>query len=159
MSEVDRILDELRRTYHGKAWHGPPVQNVLSSISAAQAFERPLPAAHSIWELVLHMTTWRNCVRRSLEGEHVRVRAEVDWPPVLHNSESAWRAVLEASDREHESLMRCVRHLREDELDRPPRRRGQSAYRLLHGIMLHDTYHTGQMQILKKALKIMHPGR
>lgn len=56
VAERDRLLDELRRAWDGDPWHGDPVRRVLEGITADQAAARPLPHAHGVWELVLHMT-------------------------------------------------------------------------------------------------------
>lgn len=51
--EVRRIQDQLQRAYEGAAWHGPALQEVLNGVSASAAAARPLPHAHSIWEIAL----------------------------------------------------------------------------------------------------------
>jgi len=53
MKEIERILDQLRRSFDGDAWFGPSVEQVVAGITAAQAAARPLPAAHSIWKIAL----------------------------------------------------------------------------------------------------------
>src|SRR5262249_44325871 len=53
MSEVQRIEEQLKRAFEGEAWHGPSVRECLADVTAAQAAEHPIPAAHSIWEIVL----------------------------------------------------------------------------------------------------------
>ena len=68
MTEIERILDQLRRAYEGEAWHGPSVREVLAGVTAEQARERPLANAHSIWELVHHIAVWESVGRRRLEG-------------------------------------------------------------------------------------------
>src|SRR5437764_6919973 len=55
MNEVERILDQLKRAFEGNAWHGPAVEEVLADVTAEQAAAKPIPDAHSIWELTLHI--------------------------------------------------------------------------------------------------------
>src|SRR5437879_1774677 len=63
MTEVERILDQLKRAYEGNAWHGPSVREALEGITAEQATKRPLANAHSIWELAHHIAVWESaCV-------------------------------------------------------------------------------------------------
>jgi hypothetical protein len=68
MNEIDRIIDQLQREHEGDPWHGSPLRQILTGLTSAQAAARPLPKAHSIWELVLHMTGWKNETRRRLSG-------------------------------------------------------------------------------------------
>ena len=56
MSELDRIRNQFRRAFEGEAWHGPSVLALLDGVTAQQAAAYPIPGAHSIWELVLHLT-------------------------------------------------------------------------------------------------------
>ena len=58
MSEIERMLDQLKRAFEGEAWHGPSVKEAIAGVTAAQAHARPLANAHSIWELVQHIAVW-----------------------------------------------------------------------------------------------------
>ena len=55
MSQIANLLDELKRIHNGGAWHGPALREALAGVTAEQATMRPVPGAHSIWELVLHL--------------------------------------------------------------------------------------------------------
>ena len=79
-TEIDRILDELGREYDGDPWHGSPLLRILEGVTAADASARPIPGGHSIWELVLHMTGWKNEVRRRLSGAPAADPEGGDWP-------------------------------------------------------------------------------
>ena len=48
MSEMESIIDELRRIHDGDAWHGPALREVLEGVAAEQAAARPSSNAHSI---------------------------------------------------------------------------------------------------------------
>ena len=41
-------------------------------VAATSAVHRPIPGAHNIWEIVLHVGVWESIVRRRLSGEVVR---------------------------------------------------------------------------------------
>src|ERR1700694_6011762 len=93
MTEIERILDQLKRAYEGSAWHGPSVREVLAGVTAQQAHARPLQNAHSIWELVHHIAVWENVGRRRLEGDRaeINISSPADWPPADEVSDAAWR--------------------------------------------------------------------
>ena len=67
-NEADRLIDQFKRAHDGDPWHGSPVKAILKGVTAEQAATPPPNGAHSIWELVLHMTAWTNEVRRRLAG-------------------------------------------------------------------------------------------
>jgi uncharacterized damage-inducible protein DinB len=136
------------------------VTHVLRGVTAAQASARPIPHGHTIWELVLHMTAWKNEVRRRIGGAPAGEPKEGDWPTVGEPTDARWMDALAALDRAHAALAAAVRTLPEAKVFEPtndPRVRetgaGVSHYTLLHGIVQHDAYHSGQMAILKKALE------
>ena len=62
------IVDELRRAFYGEAWHGDSLFEILRGVTAAQAAARPIKTAHSIWELVLHISAWDGAARRRMTG-------------------------------------------------------------------------------------------
>ena len=67
MTEVQRIREQFQRAFNGEAWHGPSVLKILDGVTAQQAAAHPIPGAHSIWELTLHIAAWENACRRRLE--------------------------------------------------------------------------------------------
>jgi hypothetical protein len=93
MTEIERILDQLKRAYEAKAWHGPSVKEVLDGVTAEQAHARPLRDGHSIYELVRHIAVWEDVGRRRLQGDpaEVPISSPEDWPPPEDTSEAAWQ--------------------------------------------------------------------
>jgi uncharacterized damage-inducible protein DinB len=157
VSEAARLIDQLKRAHDGDPWHGSPVKEILKGVTHEQAARRPPNGAHSIWELVLHMTGWRNEVARRATGEPAAEPAGGDYPGVGDPTPARWKAALAALDASHANLANVVRDMSDDQLLKPtndPRNRplgtGCTYYELLHGIVQHDAYHAGQIAILKK---------
>jgi uncharacterized damage-inducible protein DinB len=152
MSEIQRIEDQLQRAFEGHAWHGPAVRELLADVTAAKAAGRPLPNAHSIWEIVLHMATWERVVRRRLQGEAVAdLPTEEDWPPVRDSSEAAWRRAIDDLEQANHDLRNTMARTSEARLAEMVPGKDHSVYIMLHGIIQHDLYHAGQIAVLKKA--------
>ena len=63
MSRATRLADHIERTVTGPMWHGPALSENLEGVREDQARAHPLPDAHSIWELVLHITVWCDIAR------------------------------------------------------------------------------------------------
>jgi uncharacterized damage-inducible protein DinB len=152
MSEVKRISDQLNRAFSGVAWHGPSVMEVLADVTADQAAAHPVPGAHSIWELALHIRTWERVgMRRIEEWVPIEVTPEEDWPPVTESGEHAWKNALNALKLNHEALRYVISQLDESKLAEIVPGTEYSVYFLLHGVIQHDLYHAGQIALLKKA--------
>jgi len=150
-SEGARIADQLRRAFDGSAWHGPALLELLSDVDAATAAAKPVPEAHSIWELVLHIAVWDDAGLRRLSGKKWQPTGLANFPRVTKPTEAAWRKAVTATKRTHDRLVRTVAALPDSRLrERCPGKR-YDFYHLLHGIAQHELYHAGQIAILKKA--------
>lgn len=157
--ENANIAELVERVVTGDPWHGSNVEQLLRGVSAEDAASRPVADAHSIWELVLHMTSWAREVRNRLEGHDAQAPIDGDWPPVGAVSEERWaeaqRHLLEAHNRLTETIVALdarsldepVKDFRDNALGA-----GLSRYLTLHGLVHHTVYHAGQLALLKKAL-------
>jgi uncharacterized damage-inducible protein DinB len=157
MKETERLREELRRSLEGDAWHGAPLQQVLADVDAARAAAKPIPGAHSIWELVVHVTAWVREVARRCDGGVPWIPPEADWPVVSDTSQAAWRVVMDDLRRAHVELDAALSRFPDERLDEivggerdAPLGVGVSWQVLLHGVAQHNAYHAGQMALLKK---------
>ena len=80
MSEVERISDQIQRGFEGDAWHGPAVLEILADVDADLAAARPIPGAHSIWELALHLAATQEIILRRIQGERAGLEEADFWP-------------------------------------------------------------------------------
>jgi uncharacterized damage-inducible protein DinB len=152
MKECERIDDQLKRAFEGGAWHGPGVLEVLNGVTAAQAAARPVPAAHSIWELVLHIAAWEGACRRRLEGDRAQLPDEEDWPSVNDTSDAAWERTKATLVEGHQKLRHAIARVEDSRLDEPILPDMPTVYVTLHGAIQHDLYHAGQIAVLKKVV-------
>ncbi len=156
-TEVARLIDQFERAIDGDAWHGDPVMAILERVPFETAIAKPLKAAHSIREIVRHMTAWTNEVRRRLNGDPAATPLEGDWPRAAGAGEAVWRAEIDALMAAHRALVSDLQDFTDARLFEPisdPRNRatgtGVTRYVLLHGLAQHHAYHAGQIAILSK---------
>jgi uncharacterized damage-inducible protein DinB len=153
MNEVERINDQFRRAFEGGAWHGPSVLELLDEVDATKAAAHPVPNAHSIWELTLHIAAWENAAVRRLKGDRAELTDDEDWPAVNDTSEDAWQAAKHKLLQVHRELLHRVAQVDERNLNQPILEGMTSIYGTLHGVVQHDLYHAGQIAVLKKAIQ------
>ena len=151
MQQALRLQDQLNRSFRGEAWHGPSVEEALHGVAYERAAARGLPDAHSIWEIVLHLTCWMDAVRRQLEGEPVEVSPAEDWPDIGEASEARWQVALGTLAGAHEKLRGSIAAVDEARLEKRAPGKPYSIYFLLTGAIQHNAYHAGQIALLKKA--------
>jgi hypothetical protein len=145
--ERELLLHLVDEGYSSKAWHGTTLRGSLRGVGAAEAAKRPAPGRHSIWELALHAAYWKYVVWRKLTGAKRGSfpRAGSNWLAIPSPAtEAAWKRDLAMLASMHADLHTAVENLR----DLTPRRR-----RLIAGVALHDAYHTGQIQLVKRLIR------
>ena len=145
--ELKTLIKTLQHTYEKNAWHGPAVKEVLENVTATDALKR-LPNSHSIIELVAHMTAWRIFVVKKLQGNtEYKVTDEMNFP-----TPTDWVKTLEELDASQQRLLEALKDFDSSKLYEPVPHGSYNYnfYTLLHGIIHHDLYHTGQIALLKK---------
>lgn len=152
-SEAKRVADQLHRAYAGGAWHGPALGQLLRGVTAKQAAARPLPRAHTIWELVLHITAWKGAVLGRTQGRALSLSPAQNFPPMPKPTAANWNSTLAALQTAQEDLHRAVAALPESRLKRIVPGKRYTLYFMLHGLVQHDLYHAGQIALLKKAAR------
>jgi uncharacterized damage-inducible protein DinB len=115
---------------------------------------RPAPDRHSIWELALHVAYWEYAVRRRLtkESRGRFPRSPSDWPaPPETPSPEGWRDDQRLVRKVHDELLVAVSSFEPAAFDASAGGEGRYTFGdLLFGIVLHNTYHAGQIQIMKR---------
>jgi uncharacterized damage-inducible protein DinB len=147
------LANHIKRTVTGPMWHGPALDDLLKDVTPELAAARPITGAHSIWELVLHVTAWADIAVVRLRGERIAdPTPDQDWPPVRATDQAAWDETLKRMRDSHRALAHAVRHLDAGVMHEKIEGLEYSRSNLLHGVIEHSTYHGGQIAILKRAL-------
>ena len=152
-AELHRLEQQLTRALAGEAWHGPSVLETLAGVTAEQAAAHPIPGAHSIWELVLHLGGTYDLVLRRLGGDGRQMTDAVDWPTVPAPTDENWHEAVGALTQLNDRLRQAVQQFPAERLDEQlVSEAPYTAYTQFIGVTQHNLYHAGQIALLKKAL-------
>jgi len=154
MSETARLADQIRRAFEGDAWHGDSVLELLAGVDAKTAAAHPIKNAHSIWELVLHITAWDGAVLRRAGGRAANLSEKQNFPPVTDTSEAAWSKTIEQLKTTHGELVKAVATFPDSRLQEQVPGKTAKYHTFFYnfsGIVQHELYHAGQIALLKKA--------
>lgn len=151
-SEAARIASQLCAAFTGDPWHGSPVRDLLAGVTAGQALARPLPSAHNIWELVLHIELYVRIALVATRGDLMPelFGTEKDWPEAA-GGEEQWSLATRRLFESCEELAAAIEEFDDARLQQKAPGRQYNFYFLFHGIVQHSLYHAGQIAILKKA--------
>jgi uncharacterized damage-inducible protein DinB len=147
MTEIDRIVRLLEKTFDKQPWYGDSILKILSQIDSETAAAKH-GSAHTIIELVLHMASWRQFAIQRLKGNAAfDITDETNFPiPTTFE-----KAIHELKESQQE-LVQAIIEFPIEKLNElvPSSRFKYTYYTLLHGIIQHDTYHLGQIALLQR---------
>ena len=156
---LSSLVADLRRIYEGNAWHGPGVLDAITGVTAAQAASRPIPGAHTIYELTHHIAAWIGETTSRLQGNAPGMPDDGDFPDRSTTvDDTTWSDVCARLERRQAELLEAVAAFDPDRLDEPVKPENRNAdgpvtFRaLLSGIAQHSAYHAGQIVVLRKAM-------
>jgi uncharacterized damage-inducible protein DinB len=151
MNEIERITDQFSIAFEGDAWTGPSIMEVLGDIEPAKAASKPIPNAHSIWEIAEHMnSTIKNVIKR-IRGDKTPLTDEEDWPKVTDTGKRSWDELIARLKATHNELLSEIAKLKSEQINEPVYEGYSTYYVTLHGLVQHNQYHLGQISILKKG--------
>jgi len=152
-AELRVLLRLIDQGFDHAAWHGPTLGGAIRGLKASEAAWRPGARRHNVWEIVLHTAYWKYAVRRRLSGGEPGAfpRSGSNWPAVPKLLDQRhWRADVQLLKDEHRKLRRVVAALSPSVLGRRLGKKRWTNSETVHGIAMHDLYHAGQIQLLKR---------
>ncbi len=151
------LAEELQKAYNGDAWHGSPVWSLVQMANHEKVFTHPIPNAHSIAELVLHLSAWTEEVIDRIEGQAAKEPIKGDWPSPLLKTEEEWLDIVADFKSANEQLVEKISRLTADDWNdavkdqrNPALGTGVNFAQLINGIIQHHAYHAGQIALLLK---------
>lgn len=156
LTPLDVVLENLDRAYGKPAWHGPNLRGGLRGVTPEMAAMRPAIDRKNIWEQVVHAAYWKYVARRRFTGEKrgsfpLKGSNWFERPLEVSKADwkAAWNADLALLDQMHSELRTAAAQFKGDLTKKIPG--SQVTYlQLLLGVASHDTYHAGQIQLLRR---------
>ena len=157
---LEMIIDLFAPPPGTKLWHGgASVFGALRGVKPEEAVWQPAPGRHSIWDLTLHVAYYNYVIWRRVsgapEGGFPRSPSHFPKPPdeVTPNSWKKDRALVREY---HVRVLEAMKAFDSSRLDEPWRDKSDHTFAdLFMGIVLHDTYHAGQIQMVKRLYSSM----
>ena len=156
IKSLDVLVQQLEEAYHSKAWHGTNLRGSIRGLSLEQICWRPSPKRHNIWELTVHCAYWKYIVRRRLTGEKhgsFPLNGSNFFKRPVERTEKAWKEDIRLLNEMHAMLVQEVKKISPSLLDEFPNGSKFNNLQTISGIAMHDVYHAGQIQLLKRLQK------
>jgi uncharacterized damage-inducible protein DinB len=105
------------------------------------------------------MAYWKYSIIRKLDPEFPKgfERSPSNFPTVPEShSEKQWKEDKDLLQKTHQLLVNKIKTFPPEKLDKPcPGKKDWTYAQLIWGIAAHDTYHIGQIQVLKRLFDEM----
>ena len=141
------LLSLLDEAFDKPAWHGPNLMGSIRRLDHETAATVVIKGRKTIWEHVLHAAYWKQRVLNQIVGTERFPRSPANWPrlpkPVTG---AAWRSDVALLVEIQGRLRRAVASLREELLT-------PKLLKFVRGAAMHDIYHAGQINWLKRQMK------
>ena len=163
-SVIQILLDSMDQAFEKRSWHGANLRGSIRGLSVDAVSWRPCEDRHNVWEIVLHAAYWKYTVWRRLTGEQrgsFPLKGS-NWfvRPILGESMTTslakWKEEVRILNQTHRELRQAVAVLRAEDLERPAVGGRTVVKDLITGIIAHDLYHAGQIQLLKRLFNSEH---
>jgi len=157
----------LRNLVHGKGTHVDPVACV-EDVTAEQALHRVAGFPHSIWQIVEHMNYWMDYDLRTVAGdnppypnhaieswaEHPDPANDEQWKAATRRFGELLARIAALADGDSAELERSV-----TKLEPLNSRRQSTMHASLWEVAAHNSYHSGQIALLRRQAGAWPPER
>jgi uncharacterized damage-inducible protein DinB len=153
LPRVSLLLEQLDVHCNEDEWF-VSIETALRGITASEASWSASEKSNTIWQIVNHLMFWNNDVIHRLKGtENPVVPADNDETfgrPGNPDDEIGWQQTVKRFTEVMRKLRVAIESLDETNLDTEYRSDSPLIRRLLGNVMMHDTYHIGQIVLLRK---------
>jgi uncharacterized damage-inducible protein DinB len=154
MQVVNKMfLEQLDLHFHENDWFAS-MDQALHGVTAAEAAWTSSGITNSIWQIVNHLIFWNEDVIHRIKGTENSHKAidneETFGNPGDPKDEIGWTKTVQSLNEVMNKLKTVIADLDDEKLKAPYAANRYSIERLLSSIMMHDTYHVGQIVLLRK---------
>jgi hypothetical protein len=158
MQRANAWVKLLDSAYYGESWHGPSLQETVEGVGLKTAVFRAGASRKNIWEQVLHAAYWKHVAwgTLALRKEEPFAAGGKNWlkrPAAGRDDAEAWKKDLELLEAMHVRLRNTVSKLSARGVAKALGPEWLTPEVLIRGVAMHDVYHAGQIQLLKRLAK------
>lgn len=148
--ELDRLIENLETVFRGDAWHGPSVTEILNSLKPEVVDQQHGFSKRTISELIFHLVAWRRfAIEKLNDNIHFTMDTEeANWGTPEITAKENWPQLKKLLQDTHKEFIALLDEQDDELLDKRVPGEFYDFYKLLTGIVQHDTYHLGMIWVL-----------
>ena len=152
-SRIDKLVFQLQNVFDGTPYYGDSIQSIINLITYESA-NNSIDNGHTIAQIIEHMLAWRLVAIEHLKGNihyDIELGSDKDWTSLKITSPTEWVKLKQAFAQSHETLIELLKQKEDSWLSSKLEGKAFSYNFLLKGIIQHDIYHIGQVNMLKNV--------
>ncbi len=145
------LLDWLDHVFEHEGWH-VSLLDAVKELGAHQAAWTPSPERNSIWKIVEHVALWKEEGARRILAQPPRPAGWAgahDWRSIGDVSDARWQAAVQRLIGAHAAIRSALTARPDLDLNTPPPGSTVTIIGTIRGLVLHDSYHCGQICYLR----------
>jgi hypothetical protein len=148
--ELEKIIENLDTVFRGDAWHGPSVMEFINSMPLDEVDVKKPYSKHTICQIIFHLAAWRKFVYQKLNDNiHYDLITEEDnYGNEEQNSKTYWTQLVIDLKESQKLLLDKLEEFDDELLKKLVPGQDYDFYKLLTGLVQHDTYHLGMIWVL-----------
>ena len=149
-NELDKIIDNLDTVFRGDAWHGPSVMEISRSMPTLEVDKPHAFSKYTIAQLIYHLTAWREFVIQKLNDNiHFDLQTEEEnYGTPEEITAQNWQTLINNLQKKQKTLIETLEQFDDSLLSKTVPGCYYDYYKLLTGLIQHDTYHLGMIWVL-----------
>ena len=148
--ELERIIENIDTVFRGDAWHGPSVMEIINSLPIDIVDTKQGFSKRTIAQLIFHMVAWRKFIIEKLNDniEFALKSEEDNWGTDAETSKENWKNLVVDLQQTHKQFIELLETKDDSLLAKRVAGEFYDFYKVLTGLIQHDTYHLGMIWVL-----------
>jgi len=151
MTNIQHINKLLKDHYNGVPWIDITIAGTLKTLTAKKAAMK-IDGLNSVWQIVNHMISWRNALIARVKDKPARHPDNNFIWEVKNTTAKAWKDTLKKFEKSQKDILAFLGKQKDIHLEKISPASGYSYYELVMAIIIHDSYHLGQIVLIKKMI-------
>ena len=150
--DISKVNKLIKDHYNGNPWIDTTIAATLKQLTAKQAAVK-IGELNSIWQIVNHMIMWRTALIARVMDKPISHPDNNYIEEIKDTSAAAWKQTIKKFERSQKDIVTFLRKSDDELLEKVSPSSGYSYFELVMSIVIHDSYHLGQIVLIKKMME------
>ena len=150
--DISKVNKLIKDHYNGNPWIDTTIAATLKQLTAKQAAVK-IGELNSIWQIVNHMIMWRTALIGRVMDKPISHPDNNYIEEIKDTSAAAWKDTIKKLKRSQKDIISFLGSSEDELLEKVSPSSGYSYFELVMSIVIHDSYHLGQIVLIKKMME------